>query len=277
MMPTVASMLELPLMREAEVLSGTGLLDAQRVVGISVIEVPVEDFVGRGEFVLSTAMGVGHDETALVGFVEEVAASGAAALALSPSPYLSRVPEGVTRLAERWRLPLIVLPWEVRFADVIEAVLRRVIEDQRTLKAREDSAWSLVTGDFASEELVMAKGECLGYDLRKGYVCAVGRLELNDPGDLGRATELSREVLDIALLTRKGGLRADLGAAARGDIILFARTKIPSELDPLLESISERALARGLPVPSRGVGEVAQRVRGFQRSYSQRVAMMLRP
>jgi len=137
MMPTVASMLELPLMREAEVLSGTGLLDAQRVVGISVIEVPVEDFVGRGEFVLSTAMGVGHDETALVGFVEEVAASGAAALALSPSPYLSRVPEGVMRLAERWRLPLIVLPWEVRFADVIEAVLRRVIEDQRTLKARE--------------------------------------------------------------------------------------------------------------------------------------------
>jgi len=123
----------------------------------------------------------------------------------------------------------------------------------------------------------MAKGECLGYDLRKGYVCAVGRLELNDPGDLGRATELSREVLDIALLTRKGGLRADLGAAARGDIILFARTKIPSELDPLLESISERALARGLPVLSWGVGEVAQRVRGFQRSYSQRVAMMLRP
>lgn len=266
---TVASMLELPLMGDAEVLSGASLLDDRRVVGVSVIEVPVERFVGRGEFILSTAMGVGHDEAALAGFVEEVAASGAVALALSCGPYLSEVPETVVRLAERIGLPLIVLPWELRFADVIEAVLRRVIEDQRVLKLREDFAWSLVTGGFASEKLVVAQGEHLGYDLRKGYVCAVGRLELNDPADPGKATELSREVLDVALDTATGGLRAELAAAAGGDVMLFAQTEIASEVDPLLESISERALARGLPVVSWGVGEVALGVRSFQRSYSE--------
>lgn len=269
MAPALSAVLGLPVLKKAAVLGGGALLDDRGVVGVSVIEVPVEGFVRRGELILSTAMGVGHDETLLSAFVGEVAASGAAALVLNLGPYLPGVPEGVVGLAERRGLPLLTLPWEVRFADVIAAVLRLVVEEQRSSKLREDLAWSLASGNFASEELAVAQGQRLGYDLLRGHVCAVGRLEPVDPEDPSRSTELSREVLDVALGTGWGELRAAFGAAAGESVLLFVGTREPVLLDPLLSQISERARTLGLPAISWGVGEGAGAVQSFQRSYSE--------
>ena len=56
---TLARVLELPVLSAAEALGGSGLADDHRVVGVCVIEVPVDGFVRRGELILSTAMGVG--------------------------------------------------------------------------------------------------------------------------------------------------------------------------------------------------------------------------
>ena len=251
-------------------LGGSAPLGNQSVVGVSVIEVPVEGFVRRGELILSTAMGVGHEEALLSAFVREVAASGAAALVLSVGPYLPGVPEGVVGLAERWGLPLLTLPWEVRFADVIEAVLRLVVEEQRSSRLREDMAWSLASGNFASTELAVAQGQRLGHDLLRDHVCAVGRLELADPDDPARSTELSREVLDVALDTGRGDLRTAFGAAAGGSVLLFVGTREPGLLDPLLSQISQRTRALKLPTVSWGLGEATGgEVSGFRRSYSE--------
>ena len=46
-------------MSAAEALGGSGLAGDHRVVGVCVIEVPVDGFVRRGELIVSTAMGVG--------------------------------------------------------------------------------------------------------------------------------------------------------------------------------------------------------------------------
>ena len=265
MAPSLDKVLELPVLRMAEVLGGASWGD-RRVVGVSVIEVPVEGFVGRGELILSTAMGVGHDEALLMDFVGEVAASGAVALVLNCGPYLPGVPERVVRLTEKLGLPLLKLPWEVRFADVIEAVLRLVLEDQRGSEMREEFAWSLARGGYASPEIAVAQGQRLGYNLRQGHVCAVGRLELSDPS---RSAPLAREVLDLALRTGRGDLRVAVGATASESILVFVRAEEPAQLDPLLAMISQRTRELGLPAVSWGVGDVAWEVSGFQHSYSE--------
>jgi purine catabolism regulator len=60
------------------------LTDADQLLaivrGVAVIEVPVESFVRVGDLVLSTGMGIGHDDALLAQFVVDVAAAGAAAL-----------------------------------------------------------------------------------------------------------------------------------------------------------------------------------------------------
>ncbi|MDP9379573.1 MAG: PucR family transcriptional regulator ligand-binding domain-containing protein [Chloroflexota bacterium] len=87
--------LELPVLRAVEALDGSVLAGDRWLVGVSVIEVPVEIFVRRGELILSTAMAVGRDEALLSAFVGEVAAPGAAALVLNLGPYLPGLREMV--------------------------------------------------------------------------------------------------------------------------------------------------------------------------------------
>ena len=59
MAPTLGWVLELPVLSAAEALGGSGLAGDHRVVGVCVIEVPVDGFVRRGELILSTALGAG--------------------------------------------------------------------------------------------------------------------------------------------------------------------------------------------------------------------------
>ena len=67
---TVASVLEDPLFNKCRLLTSSAKAEANLVRWVSVIEVPVERFVRRNEFVLTTAMNVGHDTRLLGGFVK---------------------------------------------------------------------------------------------------------------------------------------------------------------------------------------------------------------
>lgn len=118
----LSDVLELAVLRRAEVRAAPQALDRREIEGVSVIELPVEDFVRERELVLSTAMGCGHDEDLLLGFVAAIEASRASALALALGPYLPEVPPRVLEHCEARGFPLITLPWELRFADVIRGV-----------------------------------------------------------------------------------------------------------------------------------------------------------
>lgn len=161
------------------------------VRGVAVIEVPVETFVREGDLVLSSAMGVGHDEALLVQFIEEIAASGAAALVISVGVYVHVVPQKVIAAAEARGLPLLTLPWKVRLSDVIEAVLRELIRVQTERSRRDDVVWSLATGGYASIEQARFRAQQFGYDLSRSYAAVFGQLHTgnDDEQEIGRAAE----------------------------------------------------------------------------------------
>jgi purine catabolism regulator len=102
-------------------------LEDRPVRWVAVIEWPVEDFVAPGELVLTT--GLGCDSRRFCQLTAEIAESGAAALCVgvgSGAPHPA-VPRAALEVAERLGMPIVEMPWAVRFADVLRAVADKLL------------------------------------------------------------------------------------------------------------------------------------------------------
>ncbi|QBD74559.1 PucR family transcriptional regulator [Ktedonosporobacter rubrisoli] len=133
---SVRQVLDLEAFQTASLLTSQHTLLGREVRWVSVIEVPVEDFVRPHELVLSTAVGIGHDPALLAQFAREIAEARAAALAISIGPYTPAIPPTMIEACESVALPLIALPWESRFSELSEAILQRLLHEQYNLLNR---------------------------------------------------------------------------------------------------------------------------------------------
>lgn len=125
-MLTVLDIVNWNLMDEAKIHTAIQTLQKRSVESVSVIEIPVENFIRKNEFVLSTGIGCGHDPELLEGFVKDVLVSEPAALALATGRHITRIPENVLRLAEEHDFPIIDIPWHLRFADITQTILQEL-------------------------------------------------------------------------------------------------------------------------------------------------------
>ncbi|MGG1572064.1 PucR family transcriptional regulator [Fictibacillus sp. NRS-1165] len=134
---SVGDILNFEIMKNARVRTGGHILNERYVQWISAIEMPVENFVRKNEVVLSTAIGCGHDVLLFKKFVEDIIQSKASALIIALGRYIYDVPKEVIEMAEKHNFIIIEIPWEIRFATIIEDVLHALNDMQ--YKDREKS------------------------------------------------------------------------------------------------------------------------------------------
>ncbi len=217
---TVEEALCLPVLKGARVLTPAHSLANRPIMWVSVIEVPVEEFIRPGEFVVSTGMNIGHDPELLSEFVRDVSRASPAALAIAVGPYTPSVPRRVVREATRSRLTLIEIPWKMRFSEMSEAILRHLMREQISSRSRDEFVWSLVTKSMTEEDAI-AHGKQFGYDPRTAYAAVVGRVkgfDIHQTDEHDTAARLVREVCDRA--AQKSRLQW-LGTAAGDTIVGF--------------------------------------------------------
>ncbi|MCP3030908.1 PucR family transcriptional regulator ligand-binding domain-containing protein [Halobacillus sp. A1] len=152
----VEDVLQIPVMEPAKVLTGEKHLKEREIEWISVIETPVENFVRRNEFVLSTGIGCSDDPEALEGYVQDVIDSGASALAFATGRHIYKIPDRITTLASKHQFVLLEIPWDVRFGDVLHDVLseiskRKRVEQQRTEEIRQELINCVLNGKGLQE------------------------------------------------------------------------------------------------------------------------------
>jgi purine catabolism regulator len=126
----ISDVLSTPVLRDARVVAGKAGVDVREVRWAAVIEWPVEDFVRRGDLVLTT--GLACDVVRFEQLAREIADSDAAGLLVSmhqDSP-LREVPDAVVALADERAFPVVLVPWDVRFAEIMMAVTDQVIAQQ---------------------------------------------------------------------------------------------------------------------------------------------------
>lgn len=128
---TVNDIVQLPIMKTSKVKSGKKLLQEKTIEWITVIELPVENFVRKNEFVLTTGIGCENNPDLLEEFVEDVIQSGASVLAIATGRYIFDIPDRVIQQAEDNNFIIIDIPWEVRFADVLQTVMHEITLDKQ--------------------------------------------------------------------------------------------------------------------------------------------------
>ncbi|GEL78533.1 hypothetical protein TMU01_27680 [Tenuibacillus multivorans] len=116
----------LNILSEGHVVAGHRELNETLVEWVSVMEVPVENFVRKHEFVLTTGIGCADDPILFEKFVQDVIQSGASALTVATGRHILDIPERVVELADRSGFILIEIPWKIRFSDVIQEVIEAI-------------------------------------------------------------------------------------------------------------------------------------------------------
>ena len=160
---TISRALDLPPLKHARVLAGQAGLE-RRVRNVNVMEVPdILPWVQADELLLTTAYPLRDDRAALGTLVPELAAKGLAGIAIKPDRYLDEIPSAMLTAADACDFPLIELPPESSFNDIISAVLSVILNEQslRLQRAAEihDRFTRIVLGGGGLREIAMTLAE----------------------------------------------------------------------------------------------------------------------
>lgn len=160
---TLSRALELPPLQHARVLAGMAGLE-RRVRHVNVMEVPdILPWVQSDELLLTTAYPLRDDRAALGSLVPELAARGLAGIAVKPDRYLGEIPPVMLNAADACGFPLIELPPESSFNEIISAVLSVILNEQslRLQRAAEihDRFTRIVLGGGGLREIAQTLAE----------------------------------------------------------------------------------------------------------------------
>jgi purine catabolism regulator len=126
----VREVLALPAMASARVVAGEAGLE-RPVRSVNVMEVPdIVDWVRADELLLTTTYPLRDDRAAISELVPRLAERGLAALAIKPARYIETIPDEMATAADRLAFPLLELPPETSFNDIINDVLTVILNRQ---------------------------------------------------------------------------------------------------------------------------------------------------
>lgn len=122
---SVAAALTVPPLDQGSVIAGHRAL-TREVLWVDIIHAPAESFVRAGDLVLTTDADIRQADVRE--FLAYLVASPAAGLIISPPPELAAgtvrdLLSSLVALADRHEFPVVLLPWEIAFADVQKSLL----------------------------------------------------------------------------------------------------------------------------------------------------------
>jgi len=136
---TVEDVLKFGGLKGARVLAGhKGLVN--EIKAVDVIEEPyITKWLRSNTLMLTTFYALKDNKEAQINLVRKMAEAGAAGLVVDPKTYIERLPEEVLKLANELNLPVIEIPPEVGYIDIITPILNAIFdrESHITKKAEE--------------------------------------------------------------------------------------------------------------------------------------------
>jgi len=128
--------LEAPTLARASVVAGATGLD-RMVERLNVMEVPdIVPWVKPDEFLLTTAYPLREDPTRLVQLVRDLDEAGLAGVGVKLGRYLDRLPDAALAVADELGLPLVLLPDDVSFDEILNEVLTTILNQTAQRLAR---------------------------------------------------------------------------------------------------------------------------------------------
>lgn len=144
------------------------------VLYVDVLEVPdAARWVRPGLFVLTTFYAVRDDVAGQIEVIRQLAAGGAAAVAVKVGRFVTRLDPRLLAAADEVGFPVLELPPGVPYVDVSKPLVEAILEDERVTGRRQSFLTEFLTGVLplhgegrVSEEYAQAMGIDLGHPNR---------------------------------------------------------------------------------------------------------------
>lgn len=113
-----------------EVLAGEGGLD-RRVSTVTVMDAPdIYNWMKGGEFLITTAYIMKDNPLELKDLVIKLNENGASALGIKIGRFIEKLPQEVKETGDSLNFPIIYIPTNLAFSDVINPVLSKIVNAQ---------------------------------------------------------------------------------------------------------------------------------------------------
>ena len=127
---TVREALRLGGLQRGQVLAGSAGLD-RPITWVKVLESPETlDWLAEGELVLTVAFAIKDDRAAQANLMRGLAGVKSSGLVLKPERYLPEIPGEMLVQAEEYGIPLITIPEDVSYLEIMAPILERIINEQ---------------------------------------------------------------------------------------------------------------------------------------------------
>ncbi len=162
----VRDVLSLPALASARIVAGEAGLD-RPVRSVNVMEVPdIVAWVRADELLLTTTYPLRDDRAAIGELVPRLAERGLAGLAVKPARYIETIPDEMAAAADRLAFPLLELPPETSFNDIINDVLTVILNRQAARLQRSaeihDRFTRIVLGGGGLRHIAEALADAIG-------------------------------------------------------------------------------------------------------------------
>ncbi|MDQ4038646.1 MAG: PucR family transcriptional regulator ligand-binding domain-containing protein [Actinomycetota bacterium] len=135
---SVADVLSLSSLGTARLVAGASGAD-RMVRRLNVMEVPdILPWVKPDELILTTGYPLRHRPSSLIQLIADLDDRGLAAFAIKLARYVDELPEGMLAEADRRGFPVILLPDDVGFDDILNQVLTEILNKQAAALAHSD-------------------------------------------------------------------------------------------------------------------------------------------
>lgn len=129
----VSEIIELDVFSGCKVISGEKGLN-RSVTKVNVMEVPdIMSWLQEGEFLITTAYSIKDNVARLGEMIPVMHEIGVGGMAIKMKRYIEELPESVIKLSDALGFPIISVPLDVSFGDMITGILTSIVNNQTDL------------------------------------------------------------------------------------------------------------------------------------------------
>lgn len=171
-------------MINAKVISGHNGLD-NIIEYVDVIEMPdIDDWLKSKTLYFTSFYALRKNKSAQTDLIKKMAQAGVAGLILAPEFYLKYLDENIIELSNELNFPIVKLPPECGYADVIKLILEEIFkENYKSIQKQKSKElfYNLLVGKFDNREDAYKAAQTMNIDLTKfGMVMVIQADSVND-------------------------------------------------------------------------------------------------
>lgn len=167
-MITVKNAMDIGGLRMSKVVAGEkGLSNAIKYV--TVMEVPdITRWLKGNDFLITSFYALKDDTEAQAALIRELAKIGSAGIAIKTDRFIKDIPDAVKAVGDELSFPIIEIPKDVTYIDIITPLMEAVLDDERKERSVEEFIEEIVFHTYRDRENIIDRGKTLGYEIDNG-------------------------------------------------------------------------------------------------------------